>query len=370
MAFYRQQYFNPYEMAVTPGEYCRIVGVPECAFWGVNTADYPNLSCPELWTVAMRYNLMNALMTAQAMIEPIIEYPLSPRWITGLLQDQLTEYDDNAFRWVDSQPFLGKQRAKQSRIIEVGARDLCIQGAQVTVDYSTEPAVVAISGLQFINEFDIRVTFPDSFIFIETTGVWGDTSYLEIMIPKCRLVKPEVDSEQDNGVDPSDISNFTETVDIYLDQADPSVNGKIISNHTCSPSCSDNACLEYTTNACLTIQDQRLGLLIARPAEYTDGVWQTSSAGVSRKSQIRLYYRAGLVKVPDNIKMAIVRLAHSLMPAPPCGCQSVSLLWEQDNAIPPFITPDRDNSPFGLSDGSWWAYKQTQTNRSFRLSVA
>jgi len=70
-----------------------------------------------------------------------------------------------------------------------------------------------------------------------------------------------------------------------------------------------------------------------------------------------------------KLKMALVRLAHTLMPAEPCGCKIVQARWEQDRKIPAVVTREQLNSGFGAMDGAWFAYKVCQSARLKRMSV-
>lgn len=361
--------YNPYEMAVTPSDYVKIVGVDECAFWGVNSSDgTQSSSCTDLWTEQERFALFDALASAQAGMEEPLSYPLTPRWITGLIEDQPSGYLGEDFRFVDTQPFSYQLRGKWGMMISPGILRKTVAGFNATIDYSVEPAEIEVTSVNYESSLDFRVVDRASGRFIEIESFHDDClGTLTFRIPRCRLIRADVDPG-DNGLLYDNDDNFLTEVDVYLYEVDPSKHAEIISSHTCDWSCSTNGCSNYITDACMVVKNERISQVQITPATYENRVW-TKLNQSCRGQQVRLNYRAGAILVPPNIKMAVVRYAHTLMAEEPCGCPEAQSLWEKDRAIPPFITPQRDQCPFGLMDGAWWCWKQLQTNRVARASV-
>ena len=74
----------------------------------------------------------------------------------------------------------------------------------------------------------------------------------------------------------------------------------------------------------------------------------------------RLYYLSGLTALSQQMKSALVRLAHTKMPEELCGCDTYTRLWARDRHVPDVLTRERINCPFGMMDGAWEAFKIVQ----------
>jgi hypothetical protein len=66
---------------------------------------------------------------------------------------------------------------------------------------------------------------------------------------------------------------------------------------------------------------------------------------------------------------AVIRLAHSLMPEGPCGCDLAVLYWKRDRNVPDFIEPDRARCLWGVSDGAYQAWKFALDMRVMRVTI-
>ena len=67
------------DSAVRLARYARLIGYPECAFWGVNRTEDPQVNaCREIWTKDQRDTIAKYLAEAQYEIEQEIGYFIGP----------------------------------------------------------------------------------------------------------------------------------------------------------------------------------------------------------------------------------------------------------------------------------------------------
>lgn len=350
------------ESAVKLARYAQILGVSEDQFFGINNPTTVTESCHPIWTLYERQTIARYLREAQEEIEQITNYPLTPRWILE-----------------EKQPYLFPLHARWCKVIEAGFRNTSTIQLGAAVSHATDPAVVTVATtITDTDEIHIFHTGTEREIYPSSIVATGAAA--TIQIPRARMVKLAYQNNDENGltysdVPPSATSPFESTVDVLRVYNDESTQGGLAWHHresdTCDCGCS-SACLtcgDYVINACIYVRNAETGALDLLPASYTSGVgWGATCATCycTEPDSVRLNYRAGLETMTHQIEDAIIRLAHSKMPNPPCGCGTAQEYWTRDRDIPENLTIEQAGCPFGQSRGAWFAWRQAQMIRTQR----
>jgi len=335
--------------------YAKIIGYWECSFFGVRRDGAPD-SCRSIWVKRERDDILKYLAEAQQEIEDEIGYAIGTwRWFDDLL------------------PYSFPLRARKGYVIEGGVRASTDIATDEAVDHTTDPAVIGPVATTVTDEDEIHVYYPASLveeeIEISPSDIDLDTGAgtVTIYVPRCRMVHPDFVDNPRGGVDYTDDNNFLAVVDVKRVYNDPSTNASLIwphrSSSACSPGCTCPTCSSYTRTGCINVHNPLTGSLGVLPATYSGGTWtalSSSACCIGKPNYVHVYYRAGR-ELTRQAEDAIVRLAHAKMPAEPCSCEVVSLLWKRDRNIPEVMTRERINCPFGLSDGAWAAWEFCQS---------
>jgi hypothetical protein len=172
----------------------------------------------------------------------------------------------------------------------------------------------------------------------------------------------------DDPLSLDDDSNFLTCVDVMRDYTDTSRQAQLVWK-AADGCCMTNgqACQVTCQDACMIVDDSRIGHVRAIPASYSAGVWtNTLPSNCGLPSSARLWYRAGLLSMTNALKEAIARLANVLLPEAPCGCNQTRQRWERDREIQDINTLDAGLafSAFGTSARgaifAWSVIKQLQ----------
>ena len=345
---------------VTIAEYARYVGFSECVVQGVSGAPNETLfECREIWTLDQRNYISQYLSEAQEEIEDEIGYLLSADWIVGNIaseRDSLERYVDmQDFRSYSLQrygPRLGRGGVYDTRwnkIVALGTRAETDIEASATVDHTSDPAVVVVNtAITDLNE--IKVFYAGRDLEIHPSEIIADGVTATISIPRCRLVNYSQLDNPSSGWDYSDLSNFATEVDVRRVYTDTAGTQVTINCFDCD--CGDCGITEYT--GCARVVDEQMGVV-------SIDISNLSCACSCVPKNVGLHYYAGDIKVTQKSKEVVVRLAHAKMPNEPCGCEISQRLWKRDRKEPEILTRERANNPFGINDGSWVAWKWTQT---------
>lgn len=330
--------------------YTELIDYDENRFWGVYKDDSPDYGCREFWTRRERRNIAKYLRVAQTMIERELHFPLCPTWIEA-----------------EARPYSPAILTRKKWIISGGVQASEVIELEATVDHSSDPAVIGPIATTVTDTSEVVVyhTGTNQAIVPEMVAIDSDTGELTIEIPRCRLVLPEVEKQTtpEQGIHYDQLANFAETVDVVRIYNDPSQQATLVWPHRCTSSCSTNGCTEQTQASCIYIEDPEIGRISVQPATYINGAWKrakTNCRGVP--VTVRLNYLAGVPHELEDMHDAVVRLAHSLMPEEPCGCKIIREMWKRDRDMPLALTRERENCPFGMSNGAWIAYQFARAN--------
>lgn len=342
------------DSAVKLARYAQLVQYAEDQFFGVNNPATQEEACKPIWTHEMRAMTAKYLAEAQEEIEQVVGYPLFPRWI------------------VDEQQYYGfPVHTKWGKVIVGGFRNTATIQLAAAVSHMTDPAVVGPIATTVTDEDEIHVFHPGTEIEIYPSAITLAGGFVTLYIPRARLVEESSLDNPDAGwpyadVPPSATSPFEATVDLVRVYNDASIQGGLIWPHRSASSCDCDCisccgtCGEYSLNGCIYVRNGETGAVDVLEAAYAGGVW-TATCPVCYCTEpeiLRLNYKAGMTPLTKQAEDAVIRLAHSKMPMPPCGCGTINEMWTRDRHVPDSMTMERDMCPFGQSDGAWFAWRQ------------
>lgn len=334
--------------AVRLARYAQIVEYPECNFFGVNQDNGVDTGqCREIWVKHQRDTILKYLAEAQYEIEQEIAYPLEPTYIGA---GQSDEYQD----W---QPYKRRIVTRFARFIAGGIEATANISLGEAVNHATDPAVVGPVATTVTDTGEIRVYHPGLDVEIDPSSITIAGGNLTIEIPRCRMVTEANADNPVTGLDYTDLTNFESTVDIKRTYTDTSVQATLAYSDSCT------GCTETTISGCFYVRNPRVGIVDIQLSSNSNNNLCRCTPEI-----IKLNYLAGADVLTRQAEDAIIRLAHSKMPAEPCGCDVVKRLWGRDRNVPDPLTAERLNCPFGLSDGAWIAWTFAQSMKIYRSS--
>jgi len=320
--------------AVLLAQYAQFVGACECAFWGVrNDKDNCYGKDTGIWTFHERWLVQRYLAEAQSEIEDVLGYPVGNRWFTETHVMHPARYVHTVV-------------TRQARLIELGTKRLTLLADDVPLDYNTDPAIAIVPYSPEVSEDSIVVCHQGTKITIVPSDIYISSAFFVIEIPRCRLVVAEYQNNPPDGLDYDDDTFFAGSVDVYACSTDTSKRATML----CIGACGQRT--EDVTR--IWIQNGQMGIV------------QFVSLSCCDRGQLTLNYRAGSAPSLQE-QDAIIRLAHSKMPDPPCSYGGqITELWKRDRNIPEILTRERLNCQFGISDGAWIAWQFAQAMRQAR----
>ena len=343
---------TPEASAVLLAAYAQLIGVQECAFWGVNTGAVPAYACRQIWGLHDRNLIATYLSEAQTELEQVLNYPVGQRWFAG-----------------EQQRYTVPVSTRWGYVIAAGVRATADIALAEAVDHTADPAVVGPVATTVTDADEIHVYHSGTDIEIIPSAVTLAGGNVTIEIPRCRLVLPAYADNPATGWNYNDTGVtgvFAQDVDLKRVYNDTSTQGVLVYPHGCGTTTCTCTCGETTQNACLYLRSPIIGGFDAVPATYSGGAWTpTTACCCAMPEYVRLNYYAG-VDLDYQLRDTIIRLAHSKMPEPPCGCPEGKRLWERDRTIPTVLTAERLNGPFGITDGAWIAWQFARARRLVR----
>ncbi len=343
------------DQAVPLPLYSQIIGYSEAAFYGIVREDPPAVhSNKPLWRKDQRDQVAHFLGEAQAEIEQVCGYPLNARWFATEVHDYGSEI-----------------LTKQTKLIEMGVVATDIFGAGAAVNHAADPAVVGPVATTVTDEDEIVIYHPGTTIEINPSEVVIAAGNVTISIPRARMLT-EAGEADTSGVQYDDTGApagmYEQTVDVARVYNDDSTQGILVWSHGTGVCAS---CSGTTDTACLTILNAEIGEIDVLPATYSGGAWSSKSLSCYCHCPdiVQLNYKAGLETLTNQARDAIIRLAHSKMPASPCNCDPANYVWARDQVTPRAMTAERINCPFGLNEGAWIAYQFARAMKVVRGST-
>lgn len=340
--------------------YCEVLGIDECGFWGVYYDGQPE-NCRTLWIKTERDMVQRQLLEAQEELEEITRYPLTTCWIQG-----------------DRQPYKFPLIARWNKVIQGGVPAMSYIDDDAVVDHTNDPSVVGPIATTVTDADEVRIYFAASLtndmVEIQPSRIVLTGGLLTIYIPRCRLVHPDYWNNDRQGLDYTDTANFCDVVDVMRVYNDESEQATLVWPHICESGngsgCTCPSCSQYTQDACILVQMGSIGQLGILPGSYSGGSWtRATSSCCGTPEFVELNYQAGMNPTSRQAEDAVIRLAHSKMPAEPCACEMAHYYWTRDRNVPEVFTRERLNCPFGMSDGAWIAWRFANVMRTVRGSI-
>jgi len=329
-----------YVSAVSLAQYANVIGYTDCAFYGVSAPTNIQYACREIWTRYQRDDVANYLWEAQSLIENELGYPVVPTWIVDEMHSFKT-------------PLL----LDKVRLLALGVKKTTILASATAVVLATDPATITFpTTLTVVG--DVHVYYPgtDDEIFPNTIEIVAGN--MVITVPRCRLVQYLLRDNPETGLDYNVLTNFQTTVDVKQYENDPTDYAHVIFD----PSSCSTDCATTEVDICAYIDNALIGKIRFGRLDIST----CSCQGLPER--VRISYRAGFPVLPKIFETAIIRLAHSLMPNEPCGCDVTQRLWKRDRNIPVILDQERLNCPFGLSDGAWFAWRTVVSMSNKRMT--
>jgi hypothetical protein len=328
-------------LAIPLPRYAQIVEYAEPAFFGVNHPDNKQYACREIWSHDQRIAVYRALQNAQSKVEAVAEYPLMPTWIGP-----------------ERHPLGNPQILNVGKLIQMGQKAI-IAHPNVPNTSIVDPAIFILA-VTTTDVNEIHVYHPGTHVEIYPSEITIAGGVATITVPLVRMVAIAYENTPPEGLDMADYATWAENkVDIeeeYLDLTLPPV--RFVSLD-CSINC---ACpTEKWIDGCAYIMDAEMGIVRVSTPGYVCVLRATSF--------VDLYYQAGETAMTPQAEDIIVRLAHALMPSEPCGCDILKGRWRGDQKVPEVLTAERENCPWGMSQGSWTAYTYAQSIKQYRMGI-
>jgi hypothetical protein len=332
-------------LAVPLPRYAQIVEYAEPAFFGVNHPDNHEFSCREIWSHEQRIAVYRALQTAQSELEKTLEYPLLPTWMGP-----------------ERHPLSIIHILKQGKLLQMGQLEIdVIQFNAAITSLPIDPAIITIVGVTFTDPTEVHVYHPGTDIEIYPSAISIIAGVLTVTIPHWRMVLLADESNPINGwgYDAADDAHYEQTVDIKREHLSLTLPSVQYVSFDCDVSSSCPT--EVLEDGCVYMIDEDLGTLKVGTIGYL-----CLTANIS---MVDLYYQAGLPSLTPHIEDVLVRFAHARMPNEPCGCDWMKARWRGDQQILDQLTADREECPYGLTQGAWQAWQFAQTSKQPRTSI-
>jgi hypothetical protein len=328
-------------------EYRRIFNIPCWAFNGVENPDENRRACDHYWTQWERDDLAASLDDAEKDLADEMGFYIGARY--------LIDYDR-----VWSDPL----QLRYGHVLGAGVR----ARTEVTPsasDFTTDPATITVPSASFSGgTSEVVVIEDETGLEIEANDISTVGTDYVINIDQCKLLNWTVLEDQSETIDYDatfPAASWLKLADltVYRQYRDTDTQATITYGPACNCWCSGEACTGSDYTACAFVLNRDIGLVRINRATLSSGTWSCDTSaicGCYAGDKVTVYYEAGTDDIP-NWERAVWRLAHSQMGQQPCGCVLHERQWRQDVHIPPVLTAERLNCPFGLTEGAWAAWR-------------
>lgn len=345
---------------LTLDRYREIMNLPICMFNGVENPDESLHGCDYIWAQWYRDELARNLRQAEDMLSTQLGFTLG------------REYQ------VDGQePWTDPHRLEWGYIVGGGIQGLTeiALADLVAQDFTTDPATITVAQSHFpggTSEIYLIETYsgleivPDR---IDTSGA----NYI-IYIDQCKLIewdnlRNQVTPITYDATFPGATWLKFADLTLYREYLDDSTQATITYGPWCDCACAGTACAGTSYTACVYVIDAEISKVRVQMANYSGGAWACAlpslCSGCYEGDQVTVRYLAGTTSIP-GYEQAIIRLAHSTMLWEPCGCAAFDYAWHRDRQVPPVLTTERINCPFGMTDGAWYAWQWAEVHKHGR----
>lgn len=342
---------------LAPDDYARLMAINPCAFNQVmNPAHSPHNTCEDIWLqngytggdqrIVGREDVAQAISQAEELIANALGFWPAPKWILSDEQPWPVPHRGCQVTWP-------KIKARWGYVQQGGIEALSIITSGAAITYSDEDgdgvldtatitvtaAAMAAAGATLA---EVEVYYPNGSIYFpcEPMAAWqvrpvtkcqDGAGNVTIIARRCQFVHPMgwLDSVP---LSLADNANFLTTVDVYRHYTIPNPAAQLVWNPTGLTLCEGGTgCVEACGDACLIVDDSRVGIVRTPLTSYAAGVWTyTTSTNSGYPAKVRLWYKSGLYALSNAMQEAIVRLANVFLPEAPCGCGLTRQRWDRD----------------------------------------
>jgi hypothetical protein len=318
------------QMGLVLDRYQEIMHLPEAAFNGLRkTNDDDCHECNAVWRQTDRDALAAAIMNAEEMREHELGYFVAPKYV---------ENEEYTYKY----PLILDRRY----LISIGRRKTSDIQSGVALNHGVETApndpVSIVVPTTVTDTSEIHVYYPGESVEIRPSKVAISGGNATILIPRSRLVDPDVDTNCDPAPSYYENDNFLTTVDVKRVYYDVSEGVYLVWFNDCCSLFSIPSLTEYTQLAYPRIVDNKLAIVKPYAATYNAGTWTSASfAKPVYPETIRISYLSGRQK-SAQVEIDTARLAHTLLPGLiPDRVDLCSDCWKADMEQDPseLVTP-------------------------------
>jgi len=334
--------------------YARHMGMSPAHFWGCNANtlhyDTPSVVCNEVWSeygwqgdyMVGRHELSLEIQRAEKEVQEYLGHPIGPMYLRE-------EHASNIYR---HSPIINQfpLSLRNREVIGAGKRKKTLVEAGASVSFGdadgdsfSEEGTVVVTGFTFDPQ-KVRVYHPGTDIEVRplsSVTVDGPGTTATIKMKKWLLVKPDIyEYGISAAIELTDDSNFSVTVDVYLEELDST-----------ETSCQMTWGMDPTSCAVLPeprvelgrayVHSPQHGYAVASAASYDAGtqIWTAGTVPYSDPDSTVVWYMAGartddykdglsIDPIHPYLAKAVTYLATARLPDFPCGCESVNKFYK------------------------------------------
>lgn len=310
------------ELSLTLDRYQELMRICCSAFNGLLRDDGAECcDCNAIWTQSDRDAMAVAIGMAEEMREQELGYNLSPKYS------------------VDTFPYAFPLIIDKKHLVTIGKRTITNISLGVTLVLSAggviiDPVVIMLA-TTVTDPSEIIVTYHNSDIQIHPSSIIISSGIVTILIPRCRLVNPDVQANCDPPPRYDDDANFITEVDVKRLWYDTTIGAEYVwFGNQCG--FLPTTLTEYTQAAYARIEDYRRSIVKFYPLT---GLFTYCT----EPNSIRVYYLSGRQN-SVRTEMETARLAHTLLPSIiPERLDLCSGCWKGDQLIDEKMGP----TPYG-----------------------
>lgn len=342
---------------LTLDRYRQLMNIPICAFNGVENPDESLSGCDHIWAQWEREAIAMALVDAEGMLAQHLRFWLGPRFLTDVGHPWRNPLSLN-WGWIEGAGIEGLTEVTPS------ASDFTVDPATITVAQSDFPG--GDSEIWIIDDESGLQIVPDK---VTSSG----TDYI-IEVDQCKLIEwddleTQVDAIDYNGAFPA--ATWLKLADLTISRRylDTTTQATVTFGSLCNCWYCGEPCAETSQTGCVFVIDEVISKVRVQLADYEDAAWNCALppfwTGCYQDDKVEIPYRAGTTDIP-NWEQAIIRLAHTYLNFPPCGCAMFDFALQRDRRSPSVLTAERINNPLGTADGAWYAWMWLKSNQHMR----
>jgi len=365
--------------------YAEIMAIHPDAFNQVYNPEQPYPSdCNDVWLahgytggadrITGRYDVCQAIATAEGQLASFLGFSVAPDWTAN--EEHPWPYPKRGI-----QTMYPPIQCNRGYISGAGVRATSVIEADAAIAYSDEDgdgvpdtATITIAAVTWAASAavlgEVAVFYADQtddLYRIRNLSISeNDAGQLVITGRRSYFVDPDLWLD-DEEINLDTDGNFLTTVDVLRRYNDTSQAQELVFRGTPATLCGTELCVDTTQDACLIVDNHRIGTVLVIPGSYDDGwTWACFTNNLTPNA-VRLWYYAGLPlqadgRIRPDLAEAIVRLANTYLPEAPCGCDLTRERWKRDRE-------EQDMNSFNIAMAESF-FGSTRRGASFAVSVA